>query len=108
MGVVGVRGGGGGAGKIPVALSGSGASQAGLEPTGGLHAPRGTSDHPPSTSVADGEVWRTDWNRVFSKEQEKHGCARRMNKTWSCDSCVTLPCHYFPIKEKSVKITTDK
>lgn len=53
-----------------MALCGSGASQAGLEPTGGLCTPEGTSDHPPATNPADGEVQRTDWNREFSKEKE--------------------------------------
>lgn len=50
-----------------MALSGSGASQAGLEPS---HTPEGTSDHPAATKPADGEVQRTDWNREFSKEKE--------------------------------------
>lgn len=53
-----------------VALSGSGASQAGLGPTEGLGTPEGTSDHPPATTPADGGVQRTDWKREFSKEKE--------------------------------------
>lgn len=43
-----------------VALSGLGASEAGPEPTEGP-APQGTSNHPPTTDTADGEVPRIDW-----------------------------------------------